>query len=44
MREGIRSMDLLHIAAARILGCTNFLTFDKLQRRVAELEGFTVPL
>jgi len=44
VREGIRSMDTLHLAAAKLLGCTEFLTFDKLQRRVAELEGFAVPL
>jgi predicted nucleic acid-binding protein len=44
LREGIRSMDTLHLAAAKLLGCTEFLTFDKLQRRVAELEGFAVPL
>jgi predicted nucleic acid-binding protein len=44
VRHGIRSMDVLHLAAAKLLGCTEFLTFDKLQRRVAELEGFAVPL
>ncbi len=43
-REGFRSMDTLHLAAAKLLGCTEFLTFDKLQRRVAELEGFSVPV
>lgn len=43
VREGIRSMDTLHLAAAKLLGCTEFLSFDKLQRRVAELEGFSVP-
>jgi len=44
LREGIRAMDTLHLAAAKLLGCTEFLTFDKLQRRVAEFEGFAVPL
>jgi predicted nucleic acid-binding protein len=37
-------MDTLHLAAAKLLGCTEFLTFDKVQRRVARLEGFSVPL
>jgi predicted nucleic acid-binding protein len=44
LREALRSMDTLHLAAAKVLGCTDFLTFDKLQRRVAELEGFSVPV
>lgn len=44
LHEGIRSTDTLHLAAAKLLGCTEFLTFDKLQRRVAELEGFAVSL
>jgi predicted nucleic acid-binding protein len=44
VHEGIRSMDTLHLAAAKLLGCTEFLTFDKVQRRVARLEGFSVPL
>lgn len=44
LRHGIRSMDILHLAAARLLGCSEFLSFDHLQRRVAELEGFSLPL
>jgi len=44
VREGIRSMDTLHLASAKLLRCPEFLTFERLQRRVAELEGFSVPL
>jgi predicted nucleic acid-binding protein len=44
LREGLRSMDALHLAAAKLDGCTDFLSFDKVQRRVAELEGFSLPL
>ena len=41
-RHGARALDILHIATARQLGATEFLTFDINQRRLAEVEGFAV--
>jgi predicted nucleic acid-binding protein len=43
-RHGVRSMDILHLAAARQFGCDEFLTCDQLQRHIADLEGFGLPL
>lgn len=43
-RHGVRSMDILHLAAARQIGCDEFLTCDQLQRYIADLEGFRLPL
>ena len=37
---GVRTLDLLHVAFGRILGRTEFLSFDK--RSLATLAGFTV--
>src|SRR5437773_2495209 len=34
---GVRTLDLLHVASARILGRTEFLSFDKRQRSLAAL-------
>ena len=39
---GTRTMDILHIAAARTLGATELLTFDTRQRAVAHAEGLRV--
>ena len=39
---GARTLDLLHVACARILGRTEFLTFDNRQRSLAVLAGLTV--
>ena len=39
---GARTLDLLHIAAARTLGVTELLTFDVRQRAVARAEGLRV--
>ena len=39
-----RSFDILHVAAARILGATHFLTFDANQKRLATAAGLKVPL
>ena len=39
---GTRTLDLLHVAAALELGCTDFLTFDQRQRRAAQAEGLKV--
>jgi predicted nucleic acid-binding protein len=37
-----RSLDLLHVAAALLLGAEAFLSFDERQRRVAAAEGLAV--
>lgn len=42
--RGCRAFDLLHIATALHLGAREFLSFDALQREVAEAEGLRVPL
>ncbi len=39
MRLGARTLDVLHVAAARILGCHQFLTFDQRQRTLALAAG-----
>ena len=41
---GHRGFDILHVAAARIMHATHFLTFDANQKRLAESEGLVVPL
>jgi predicted nucleic acid-binding protein len=41
---GHRGFDILHVAAARIIGASHFLTFDVNQKRLAENEGFVVPI
>ncbi|MFP4204285.1 MAG: type II toxin-antitoxin system VapC family toxin [Opitutales bacterium] len=37
--NGSRTLDLLHVAAAQMLGCCRFLTFDERQRATADAEG-----
>ncbi len=44
MKGGHRPMDIIHLATAQHLGLKQFLTFDTNQRKLAEAEGFTVPL
>jgi predicted nucleic acid-binding protein len=39
---GTRSLDLLHIAAATLLGAKVFYSFDERQRKAAADEGFEV--
>lgn len=39
---GIRSMDLLHVAAALELGAEDFFSFDVQQRRLAQAVGLKV--
>ena len=39
---GCRTLDILHIAAALELGCTDFLSFDHRQRSAALAEGLKV--
>jgi predicted nucleic acid-binding protein len=41
-RYGARAVDILHVATARQVGATEFLTFDTNQRRIAEIEGMAV--
>jgi len=36
---GSRSLDLMHVATALLLGAERFLSFDERQRRVASAEG-----
>jgi len=38
-RLGTRSMDILHVAAAEILGCSHFLTGDRRQASLVEAIG-----
>jgi len=40
---GHRGFDILHIAAAKVIGATHFLTFDANQKRLAEKEGLIIP-
>ena len=40
---GHRGFDILHVAGARLLKATHFLTFDGNQRKLAEAEGLVVP-
>ena len=42
VRLGARTLDLLHVAAARVLGARDFLTFDVRQRQLATLCGLQV--
>ncbi len=39
---GNRAYDILHIAAAKLLGATEFWSFDGKQRALASAEGMTV--
>lgn len=39
---GSRSLDLMHVAAAILLGAETFLSFDERQKQVAEAEGLVV--
>ena len=41
---GHRGFDILHVAAAKKIGATSFLTFDQNQRRLARSVGLKVPL
>jgi predicted nucleic acid-binding protein len=38
-RHGFRTYDILHVASARALGCSRFLTFDARARKLAHLAG-----
>jgi len=41
---GTRSLDILHVAAALILGLPEFLTFDRRQHALALAAGLSVPV
>ena len=40
---GTRSLDILHVAAALVLGMPGFLSFDRRQSRLAKAVGLHVP-
>lgn len=42
--SGHRGFDILHVAAAKKIGATDFLTFDGNQRKLARAVGLKVPL
>ncbi|MCP5542890.1 MAG: PIN domain-containing protein [Akkermansiaceae bacterium] len=39
---GTRSLDILHVAAALVLGSTVFFTFDKRQAKLGKAAGLKV--
>jgi predicted nucleic acid-binding protein len=39
---GTRSLDILHVAAASMLGCRQFASFDRRQRMLARKAGLTI--
>ena len=41
-RLGTRSLDILHVAAALVIGSQNFLTFDLRQTKLAKAAGLKV--
>ena len=41
---GHRGFDILHVAAAKIIRATHFLTFDANQKTLAAKQGFITPL
>ncbi|MBT3194017.1 MAG: type II toxin-antitoxin system VapC family toxin [Verrucomicrobia bacterium] len=43
-KTGNRTLDILHVAAAKALGIDTFLTFDKRQGVLATKAGLTAPL
>ena len=44
MKGGHRAMDIINISTAKNLGLNYFLTFDSNQKKLAEAEGFIVPV
>jgi hypothetical protein len=40
-RNGFRTYDILHVAAATILECDTFFSFDVRAKKRAKLEGLT---
>jgi predicted nucleic acid-binding protein len=43
VRHGGRTLDLLHIACALVLGARQFLTFDAKQKLLARQAGLEAP-
>lgn len=43
VKLGTRSLDILHVAAALVIGTPIFLTFDKRQAALAKAAGLSVP-
>ena len=43
VRNGGRTLDILHVACALVLGANQFLTFDAKQRLVARESGLEAP-
>lgn len=43
VRNGGRTLDILHVACALVLGASHFLTFDAKQRLVARESGLEAP-
>ena len=41
---GTRSLDILHVASALVLGAADFLTFDRRQAALATAAGLKVPV
>lgn len=44
IKQGHRSMDVLHLATAKHLKVKHFLTFDRNQKKLAVAEGLDVPV
>jgi predicted nucleic acid-binding protein len=42
-RLGTRSLDILHVAMAVVLGCETFLSFDQRQIKLAKAAGLKTP-
>jgi predicted nucleic acid-binding protein len=42
-RFGTRTLDVLHVASALVLQADTFYTFDRNQRKLARVEGLSVP-
>jgi len=40
--NGARSLDILHVASAKMLNATEFISFDNRQRTLAAASGFRV--
>ncbi len=43
-QTGNRTLDILHVATAKHLSATTFLSFDERQRKLAKAVGFKVPV
>ena len=43
-KHGFRTYDLLHVAAALLLGCDTFWSFDARALKLAKVEGLHVPV